>query len=126
MKHLSEVRFGFIGAGQIAYYAADAVLSHPHARLVAIQDLSVDRLKQLQKRHFARIRAREGRGPACQPDDRRRLHRRANKFHVPLAIQALEARQARHPRKAFAMNAQGGGAGHRRGGGKPGWCSTSA
>jgi predicted dehydrogenase len=105
MKPLSTVRFGFIGAGQIAYYAAEAVLRHPHAKLVAIQDPHLERRTTLQKKHaleFAHGAVEE------------MLSNEAvdavyiavpNKFHIPLAIQALQAGKHVILEKPFAMNA---------------------
>jgi len=105
MKKLSDVRFGFIGAGAIAHYAADAVLRHPHAKLVAIQDPHLERRQTLQKKHaleFAHEAVEEL--LANQSVDAVYIAV-PNKFHIPLAIQALEAGKHVILEKPFAMNA---------------------
>jgi predicted dehydrogenase len=106
MNTLSDVRFGFIGAGQIAYYAAEAILRHPHARLVAVQDLHLERLKTLQKKHtleFAHETVEELLANAAVDAVYIAV---PNKFHIPLAIQALQAGKHVILEKPFAMNAE--------------------
>ena len=105
MKKLSEVRFGFIGAGQIAHYAAEAVLRHPDARLVAIQDLSVDRLKVLQKKHSLQYAHEKVEDLLSNKDVDAVYIAVPNKYHIPLTIQALEAGKHVLLEKPFAMNA---------------------
>jgi predicted dehydrogenase len=105
MKNLSEVRFGFIGAGQIAHYAAEAVLRHPDARLVAIQDLSVDRLKVLQKKHSLQYAHEKVEDLLSNKDVDAVYIAVPNKYHIPLTIQALEAGKHVLLEKPFAMNA---------------------
>jgi predicted dehydrogenase len=105
MKHLSEVRFGFIGAGQIAYWAADTVKSHPHATLVAVKDLHEERVKNLCEKHgvkFAYTKAAEL--LANEAVDAVYIAS-PNKFHAGHAIQALEAGKHVILEKPFAMNA---------------------
>jgi predicted dehydrogenase len=105
MKKLSEVRFGFIGAGQIAYYAAEAVLRHPDARLVAIQDLSLERLQTLQKK-FSLQYAHEKIEDLLSNKDVDAVYIAVpNKYHIPLTIQALQAGKHVLLEKPFAMNA---------------------
>ena len=104
MKSLSNVRFGFIGAGQIAYYAADAVLSHPHAKLVAVQDLHLERLKTLQKKHSLEFAHETVEELLANKSVDAVYIAVPNKFHVPLAIQALEAGKHVLLEKPFAMN----------------------
>ncbi|MCE0522761.1 MAG: Gfo/Idh/MocA family oxidoreductase [Methylacidiphilales bacterium] len=105
MKALSTVRFGFIGAGQIAYYAAEAVLRHPHAKLVAVQDLHMERLKTLQAKHSLEF-AHETAEELLENDAVDAVYIAVpNKFHVPLAIQALKAGKHVILEKPFAMNA---------------------
>jgi predicted dehydrogenase len=106
MKHLSDVRFGFIGAGQIAYYAAEAVLRHPHGKLVAIQDLSVDRLKTLQKKHSLEYAHEKVEDLLANKSVDAVYIAVPNKFHIPLTLQALEAGKHVILEKPFAMNAQ--------------------
>ena len=106
MKPLSDVRFGFIGAGQIAYYAAEAVLRHPHGRLVAIQDLSVERLKTLQKKHSLEYAHEKVEDLLANKAVDAVYIAVPNKFHIPLTIQALEAGKHVILEKPFAMNAQ--------------------
>jgi predicted dehydrogenase len=105
MKNLSEVRFGFIGAGQIAYYAAEAVLRHPDARLVAIQDLSIERLKTLQKKHSLEYAHEKVEDLLANKAVDAVYIAVPNKYHIPLAIQALQAGKHVLLEKPFAMNA---------------------
>jgi predicted dehydrogenase len=105
MKTLSEVRFGFIGAGQIAHYAADAVRSHPNAKLVAIQDLSPERLKTLQKKHSLEYAHEKVEDLLANQSVDAVYIAVPNKFHIPLTLQALEAGKHVLLEKPFAMNA---------------------
>ena len=105
MKPLSTVRFGLIGAGAIAHHAADAILRHPHAKLTAVQDLHLERLKTLQKKHsleFAHEKVEELLANSMVDAVYIAV---PNKFHIPLAIQALEAGKHVLLEKPFAMNA---------------------
>jgi predicted dehydrogenase len=105
MKPLSEVRFGFVGAGAIAHHAADAVLRHPHAKLVAVQDLHVERLKTLQKKHTLEFAHETVEDLLANKSVDAVYIAVPNKFHIPLAIQALKAGKHVILEKPFAMNA---------------------
>jgi len=105
MKPLSDVRFGFIGAGAIAYYAAEAVLRHPHGKLVAVQDLHLERLKTLQKKHSLEFAHETVEELLANKSVDAVYIAAPNKFHIPLAIQALEAGKHVILEKPFAMNA---------------------
>lgn len=105
MHSPSEIRFGFIGAGQISYWTADAIKSHPHARLIAAMDLHKGRVKALAGKHgieFAYTKAEEL--LANKAVDAVYIAT-PNKFHAPLAILALEAGKHVVLEKPFAMNA---------------------
>src|ERR1700761_9644747 len=105
MKPLSTVRFGFIGAGQIAYWAAQAISTHPHAKLVAVQDLHEKRRKALQSKH-ALEHAHEAVEELLANKSVDAVYIAVpNKFHIPLAIQAMEAGKHVILEKPFAMNA---------------------
>src|SRR5271156_1701713 len=106
MKPLSDVRFGFIGAGQIAHYAADSVLSHPHAKLVAIQDPHLERRSTLQKKHALEYAHEKVEDLLANKSVDAVYIAVPNKFHIPLAIQALEAGKHVLLEKPFAMNAE--------------------
>jgi len=106
MKPLSTVRFGFIGAGQIAYYAAEAVLRHPHARLVAIQDPHLERRTTLQKKHALEFAHEAVEELLANKSVDAVYIAVPNKFHIPLAIQALKAGKHVVLEKPFAMNAK--------------------
>jgi predicted dehydrogenase len=105
MTPLSTVRFGFIGAGQIAHYAAESVLKHPHAKLVAIQDPHLERRTTLQKKHSLDYAHEAVEELLANKDVDAVYIAVPNKFHVPLAIQALEAGKHVILEKPFAMNA---------------------
>ncbi|MDD5262775.1 MAG: Gfo/Idh/MocA family oxidoreductase [Methylacidiphilales bacterium] len=104
MKKSTEVRFGFIGAGQIAYYAADAVKNHPHARLVAVQDLNEPRRKALREKHAVDADYATAEELLADKSVDAVYIATPNKFHAPLAIQALEADKHVILEKPFAMN----------------------
>ena len=91
MKPLSTVRFGFIGAGAIAHHAAESVIRHPDARLVAIQDLHLERLATLQKKHSLEFAHDKVEDLLANKSVDAVYIAVPNKFHVPLAIQALQA-----------------------------------
>lgn len=52
-----QLRFGFIGAGEIAVQTADAVAKAEHARLVAVVDANPDLARDLADRHAAEAEA---------------------------------------------------------------------
>jgi predicted dehydrogenase len=100
----SPIGFGFIGAGQIAGYSAAAVARHPHGRVVAAQDLSADRLRELCERY----KIPKGYATATElfadPEVSAVYIAVPNKFHAALAIEALEAGKHVMLEKPFAMN----------------------
>ena len=97
--------FGFIGAGKIAGYSAASVASHGSGRVVAIQDLSLPRMEELQKEH--NIPKAYGTAEELLADEEIDAVYIAvpNKFHAPLALAALEAGKHVMLEKPFAMNA---------------------
>jgi len=105
MKPLSNVRLGFIGAGQIAHYAADAVRSHPHAKLVAVQDPHLERRTTLRDKHSLEFMHEAVEELLANKSVDAVYIAVPNKFHIPLAIQALEAGKHVILEKPFAMNA---------------------
>ncbi len=104
MKHLYTVRFRFIGAGQIAYYAADSLLKNAHAKLVAFQDLNAERVATIAKKYGATPYA-TAKELLLDPNVDAVYIATPNKFHVPLAKQALEAGKHVILEKPFAMDA---------------------
>lgn len=104
MTKLQTVRFGFIGAGQIAYYAADAVKKNANATLHAAFDPNAERL--------AKFAAEKGIAKTYPTVEALLADKELdavyiatpNKFHVPLAKQALEAGKHVILEKPFAMN----------------------
>jgi predicted dehydrogenase len=105
MNPLTTVRFGFIGAGAIAYYAADSIIRHPHAQLVAIQDPHLERRQTLQKKHALEFAHEQVEELLANKSVDAVYIAVPNKFHIPLAIQALEAGKHVILEKPFAMNA---------------------
>lgn len=106
MKTLSNVRFGIIGAGQIASSAGDAVQKHPHATLAAAQDLNPERLKALAEKYKIPATYSTAKELFADKNVDAVYIATPNKFHVPLAIEALEAGKHVILEKPFAMNAK--------------------
>jgi predicted dehydrogenase len=105
MQYLSEVRFGFIGAGQISYWTADALKKHPHARLLAACDPSGERLKALADKHGIESTCTVAGELLANKSVDAVYIATPNKYHASLAIQALEAGKHVMLEKPFAMNA---------------------
>lgn len=104
MTKLQHVRFGFIGAGQIAYHAADGVKANPNATLYAAYDPHAGRLADLAKakgigKTYSTLEAL-----LADKDVDAVYIATPNTFHVPLAKQALEAGKHVILEKPFAMN----------------------
>ena len=82
----------------------------PHAKLVAVQDPHLERRTTLQKKHALEY-AHEVVEDLLENKDVDAVYIAVpNKFHVPLAIQALEAGKHVILEKPFAMNAVEAGA----------------
>lgn len=100
----SSIGFGFIGAGQIAGYSAAAVQQHPNGRVVAVQDLSADRVRELCERYAIPRGYSTAAELFADPDVTAVYIAVPNKFHAPLAIAALEAGKHVMLDKPFALN----------------------
>ena len=103
---MGMIRFGLVGAGQIADISAGEINDHQQAKVVAIQDLNAGRLEALADKHQIQHRfATSEELFACDEVDAVYIAV-PNKFHAPLAIQALQAGKHVILEKPFAMNLQ--------------------
>lgn len=98
------VNFGFIGAGQIAYSSADGINGHPKAKVIAAQDLHSARLNELCDAKEISKRYATATELLADPEIDAVYIAVPNKFHAPLAIQALEAGKHVILDKPFALN----------------------
>ena len=103
---MQEVRFGFIGAGKIAYYSAESIKKHPHARLVAAQDPNAERLDELADKFDIPHRFAHSTDLFGCPEVDAVYIAVPNKYHAALAIEAMRAGKHVILEKPFAMNAQ--------------------
>jgi predicted dehydrogenase len=105
MTSFSNIRFGFVGAGAIAGYAAETILRHPQGKLVAVQDLSEERRNSFKQKYslgYAYATVEE----LLANDEVDAVYIAVpNKFHIPLTLKALEAGKHVLLEKPFAMNA---------------------
>jgi len=100
----TPIRFGFIGAGAIAHSSAHAVNRHPKAKVVAATDPHEGRLKEFcDSYHIPKAYANSDILLADKDIDAVYIAV-PNKFHVPLAVQALNAGKHVILEKPFALN----------------------
>jgi predicted dehydrogenase len=104
------VRFGFIGAGQIAHHSAGIVNKHPKGRVVAVQDTDAARAALLAEKHAVPSVCREAAEVFGNPEVDAVYIAVPNKFHAPLVLAALEAGKHVLIEKPLAMNATEGAA----------------
>ncbi|WP_309383421.1 Gfo/Idh/MocA family protein [Cerasicoccus frondis] len=105
---MSQVRYGLIGAGQIAYHAANQINNHDDATVIAATDLSAERLKKLCEEKEIPSSYATADELLANPDVDAVYIAVPNKFHAPLAIQSLEAGKHVILEKPFVMNAEEG------------------
>lgn len=104
MTKPKNIRFGFIGAGQIAYSAADGVKRNPNATLFAAFDPNAERLEAFAKAKGIPKTCATAEALFAEKDLDAVYIATPNKFHVPLAKQALQAGKHVILEKPFAMN----------------------
>jgi predicted dehydrogenase len=101
---MNTIKFGFIGAGQISHSSAASINSHPRATLVAAQDTNAARLKELEAKFGVANTYATAEELFADNNLDAVYIATPNKFHVPLALQALEAGKHVILEKPFAMN----------------------
>jgi predicted dehydrogenase len=110
MRPLEIVRFGFIGAGQIAHHSAGIVNQHPRGRVVAVQDTDAARAALLAEKHGIANIADDAAAVFANPEVDAVYIAVPNKFHAPLVLAALKAGKHVLIEKPLAMNATEGAA----------------
>lgn len=102
---MDKVRFGFIGAGKISQFSAEAVNKHENGQVVAVQDLNQDRLNELADDFDIEHRfATSDELFACPEVDAVYIAV-PNRFHAELSIAAMKAGKHVVLEKPFAMSA---------------------
>ncbi|GAB4182999.1 MAG: Gfo/Idh/MocA family oxidoreductase [Terrimicrobiaceae bacterium] len=100
------IRFGFLGAGAISHWAASVVNAHPQARVVAVQDLHDGRARDLAKTFDIPRVHTSAAELFANPEVDAVYIALPNKFHAPMAVEALEAGKHVMVEKPFAKNAE--------------------
>lgn len=103
---MSGIRYGLIGAGAIAWPTAKNINGYEHSTVIAATDLSAERLKKLCDENNIPHSYPTADAMLANPDVDAVYIAVPNKFHAPLAIQALQAGKHVMLEKPFAMNAK--------------------
>jgi len=99
-----KIRFGFIGSGQIAGYSVGLIRAHPQGEVVAVQDIRLERAREMAaKTNVSRVHETVE-ALLADPEVDAVYIAVPNKFHAPMAIQALEAGKDVLLEKPFALN----------------------
>lgn len=101
---MSKVRFGLIGAGQIAFSVCKALRANVEADIVAAHDLNPERLAVLCKEAEISTSYATTAELLGDPNVDAVYIAVPNKFHASLAVEALEAGKHVILEKPFAMN----------------------
>lgn len=104
MTDTPSIHFGLIGAGQIAWPSAASINRHPHASVMAAHDLNAERLGALCRENSISRPYTTVDQLLADPEIDAVYIAVPNKFHAPLAKQALEAGKHVILEKPFAMN----------------------
>ena len=99
-----QIRFGFLGAGQISHYSADEINRHPNACVAAAQDINASRLEELCSAHKIPKSYATADELLGDPAIDAVYVAVPNKYHVPLTIQALQSGKHVILEKPFALN----------------------
>jgi predicted dehydrogenase len=110
MIHPEIVRFGFIGAGQIAHHSAGIIHQHPRGQVVAVQDTHAERARLLAEKHGIGSVYTEAAQVFADPHVDAVYIAVPNKFHASLVLAALAAGKHVLIEKPLAMNATEGAA----------------
>ncbi|MCE0498106.1 MAG: Gfo/Idh/MocA family oxidoreductase [Methylacidiphilales bacterium] len=99
-----QVRFGFLGAGQISHYSAAEINRHPNARVVAAQDVNAARTEELCSAYKIPKACATADELLADPAIDAVYIAVPNKYHVPLTIQTLQSGKHVILEKPFALN----------------------
>jgi len=99
-----DIRFGLIGAGQIAWTSATSINSHQNGTVIAAFDMNAERLQKLCSENNIPKAHESAEALFADPDVDAVYIAVPNKFHAPLAKQALEAGKHVILEKPFAFN----------------------
>lgn len=101
---MSKIRFGFIGAGAIAHVSAKSVQSHENAEVLAVHDPNQQRMEELSKEFNIPKQYDTAEAFFNDKDIDAVYIGVPNKFHAPLALQAIAAGKHVILDKPFALN----------------------
>lgn len=101
---MTDIRFGVIGAGQIAQSSCKDIASHPQARLAAASDVNAPRLQELSDKYDIPRTYADSAELIADPDIDALYIGVPNAFHAPLAQAGLEAGKHVILDKPFALN----------------------
>ncbi|MDR0534534.1 MAG: Gfo/Idh/MocA family oxidoreductase [Verrucomicrobiales bacterium] len=100
----STINFGLIGAGAISWSAAEAIKKHANGKVLAISDPNAERAREVAGHIKIEKVYADAKELFANPDINAVYIATPNKFHAPLAKQALTAGKHVILEKPFAMN----------------------